>query len=847
MIKLGGFIKKISKKELSPEEEFQLVYNLIAKDFDVAYYTSHYTFDKTKYKDSIEHYIIEGTALGYNPNPLFDTNYYLANNDDVRESGLNPFYHYLLHGKSEGRFSREISFEDNPENKAHIIKEKDEGIEWLRKVIQDKNKHIEYLESKLNESIKAIHPGRLIQATEYLKYQKTKAPKQALTEDKTQVLEYFLNSNERMVFPSFTFPRISIVIILYNRAELTFSCLSSILKNVSISYELIIVDNNSSDDTSKLLDKIDNATLIRNDENRHFLLANNQAFEKIRGDFTLLLNNDTIVTENSIENAFSAIIKDDSVGAVGAKLILPDGSLQEAGSIVWQNGSCLGYGRGDNPDNLKYAFRRNVDYCSGAFLLLRSDLLKKLDGFDDRFYPAYFEETDLCLRIWEAGYKVQYCPDVKVIHFEFASSGSQDNAIELQKKNREKFIKKHSKLLKDHYPPDISFIESARHSSFAKKKGVLFIDDMVPHKDKGSGFPRANQIVNLLSKTYHVSIVSLTLPVEDSIQDIYRDINKNIEVVENVDKDNIGEFLVNNLQNSFEIIWISRPHNMEFFQDQVKKHKLDLSNVRIIYDAEALYTLRDINRSKMLGVSDAMEKFNSKLKEELALASTADEIVVVNKIDKRYFEEYTVNNKIWELNIAYDANPTVNEFHERNDVILFVGNMDHDDSPNVDSIIWFTNNVLPLVKKKNKNVKLNLVGSNLSSQLKELSNNKSVEILGRVMDLTPLYDEAKVFIAPTRFAGGSPAKAFQAAALGLPMIVTDLLQSQLEWEEGKHLLAAKVNDHKTFANHVITLLNNRATWTQLRNNALELINSNYDTKSYEKELLKITKGQDGSS
>src|SRR5262249_1916395 len=154
----------------------------------------------------------------------------------------------------------------------------------------------------------------------------------------------------------------------------------------------------------------------------HFLLAVNQAAREARGEYLLLLNNDAQLLPGSLAAAIATLESGVDIGAVGARIILLDGMLQEAGSIIWRDGSCLGYGRGDDPFAPMYMFRRDVDYCSGAFLLTPRRVWEQLGGFDEQFKPAYYDETDYCVRLWERGLRVVYEPNAAVLHYEFASS-----------------------------------------------------------------------------------------------------------------------------------------------------------------------------------------------------------------------------------------------------------------------------------------------------------------------------------------------------------------------------------------------------------------------------------------
>jgi GT2 family glycosyltransferase len=160
-----------------------------------------------------------------------------------------------------------------------------------------------------------------------------------------------------------------------------------------------IVDNNSTDKARLLLSRIKGAKIIQNTENLHFLLACNQASRVASGRYLLFLNNDTQVLADSINSSLRTIKFSEDIGAVGGKIILPNGTFQEAGNIIWQDGSCSTYGRRDEPFAPKYMFMRDVDYCSGAFLLTNRELFMNMGGFDEDYKPAYYEETDYCVRL----------------------------------------------------------------------------------------------------------------------------------------------------------------------------------------------------------------------------------------------------------------------------------------------------------------------------------------------------------------------------------------------------------------------------------------------------------------
>ena len=303
-----------------------------------------------------------------------------------------------------------------------------------------------------------------------------------------------------------------------------------------------MIDNNSTDDTSKLFSRIKGVNYIKNKENKNFLLACNQAADLATGKYLLFLNNDATIREKAIENAIKVFSEESNVGAVGARIVLLDGKLQEAGSIVWNDGSCLGYGRGQKPDHFTYMHRRFVNFCSGAFLLTPTALFRETGKFDVAFAPAYYEETDYCLSIQEQGYKVVYEPSCVIDHFEFASSDKQSSAIKLQRKNQKIFFDKHKAYISQLHPPHEDNIILARQTN--DKKRILFIEDRIPHEDLGAGFPRSNQIVNSMVRLgYDVTIYSLNFLQEDNWTDIYRDLDKKIELVTSYARANFDKFI----------------------------------------------------------------------------------------------------------------------------------------------------------------------------------------------------------------------------------------------------------------------------------------------------------------
>ena len=339
------------------------------------------------------------------------------------------------------------------------------------------------------------------------------------------------------------------------------SCASSLSsQNAGDDYELILVDNGSTDDTGKLLDRIDGAKILRNGENKGFGYACVQGAERAAGEYLCFLNNDLVLCPGALQAAVANFGHDASIGAVGGKLLFSDGRLQEAGAIIWRDGTAWGYGRGDDASSHKYSFRRPVDYCSGALLFTPRALFDELDGFDQRFAPAYYEDTDYCFKVWDKGKKVIYEPQAEVHHYESASMPSSEAANQLIADHRAKFAEKWKSKLQHQLPLAGAAIPYARIAAQATGARILYMCNQVPHRELGSDFAAANHfITRLVSEGHHVTCISMTEPLG---ADEYTDLPREVEFA---DARSDAHYVYRELLSQYDAIWITGKSSMREF------------------------------------------------------------------------------------------------------------------------------------------------------------------------------------------------------------------------------------------------------------------------------------------
>ncbi len=646
-------------------------------------------------------------------------------------------------------------------------------------------------------------------------------------------LKSFLSLENRISFEQEGKPIVSIIIVLHNKAEYTLDCLQSLSQSNYKKFNLIIIDNDSTDDTHELLDRIDGATVIRNKENLHFVKSINQNLNLCTGQYTLLLNNDAQITPGAIEHAVNAFSKDKLIGAVGGRVIRADGLLQEAGCSILSNGGCYGYGVGQNPWDPKYLFTREVDFCSGTFLMLKTEVFNAAGGFDPRYEPAYFEEVDLQIMLSKAGYKVIFDPKIVVFHAEHGSSSTLE-ASKLQIEQRKLFCKIHKNTL-PMYPNTVEAVLRAGRSQFDKRRRILVIDDDIPMDTLGTGLPRTKSILESLNElnfdvTYY-PIKKTDLPWY-KIQSV---LAEKTEIISNSGEENLLKFLIER-QTFYDFIWISRPHNLEVWNRALKGRGLKVMG-KIIYDAESLFAERELDKL-ILSEGKVLNKDQRKFveKEEQKLFADFSKVVLVSNRDKDKLTS-TSENQLHVLSIPLEVRKDTAEFEDRSNIV-FVGPLTDPSSANVHGVKWFIDSALPLLASRLPNdAKILFVGANYPELLEQYSNNKQIEFLGPIADLTPIYNNAKVVIVPTHYSAGISLKALYGASNGVPLVATTRIANELGWSIGEDILCS--DSPFNFANHVSNLYEDKDLWIKIRDSSQKRISNEYSKLNFTTNLKKI--------
>jgi GT2 family glycosyltransferase/glycosyltransferase involved in cell wall biosynthesis len=638
-----------------------------------------------------------------------------------------------------------------------------------------------------------------------------------------------IDQMEPLRFMAVAQPKVSIIIPTWNRAVYLYYCLKSLMENTfGVPYEVVVVDDRSTDETSELLNRTENIRVIKNESNLGFVKACNKGARDAKGNYLLFLNNDTQVTEDWLKAMVDLTDADQTIGAVGAKLILPDGRLQEAGSIIWRDGSALGYGRSEDPDAPPFCYLRDVDFSSGACLLVRKDIFFKLGGFDEIYSPAYYEDADLCLGIKSLGLRVVYQPEARIIHHEFVSS-SKEKSMELCLMNQGKFKEKWAKALEDHLAAGSENVLRARD----RRKGmkILVLDDVIPASLMGSGYPRANAILKDLAELGHL-VTFFPLSADSFPHQPYTDELKRMGI-EVFYGESINIYhLFHERKDFYDAVLISRPHNALRFIEELRKA---FPQAHIIYDAEAIYANREINQLRLGGIEVRERKQRKMILKELKPVKYADSIMVTSEYERRQILPFR-NRDVFVWGYPLEVEIPKQTFPERKE-LLFVGGFLASPSPNEDAMLHFARNIFPGISET-LGCRLFIVGTNRLDSIRKLGSD-SIKVTGYVEDLSVYYERSRIFVVPTRFAAGIPLKLLEAMSHGIPSVVTPLVASQLGLSEGEGVLVGK--DDADFAQKVIHLYQNESLWYELQKIALEYVRKNCDPEKMKRVLSDILK------
>lgn len=624
-------------------------------------------------------------------------------------------------------------------------------------------------------------------------------------------------------------PRVSIVIPVFDHVDHTLACLRAVVANSgAVPYEAIVVDDGSSDDTRRLGERVAGVRIVRSEENRGFVEACNLGAQAARGDLLLFLNNDTEVRPGWLAALVETFERHPRVGAVGAKLLGSDGWLQEAGGIIWADGSGWNVGRGDNPQLPEYQYLREVDYCSGACLLVPRGLFEELGGFDRRFAPAYYEDVDLCFAIRRAGLRVLYQPRAEVVHAEGVTAGRdlERGVKRFQAVNHATFVDKWAHELAQQPSPG----SDPRRARGRGRRRVLVVDARTPMPDNDAGSLRMARLLRLLvGMGCHVTF-SPEIPVygghyTDTLQ------AAGIEVL--YDAEPSFETLAQHLAehgHSYDVVLLSRFYVARNWTELVCWH---CPQAKLVFDTVDLHFVRERREATVAGQADREAGLQHIRAEELRAAQEADLTITVSEHERQILLAEAGDVAVAVLPTIHDVEPSGRGFWER-EGLVYVGSFQH--KPNGDAIVWYAREIEPLLQQALPGLVLTVIGGDVPESLAALAS-PTIRFVGQQPDLRPWFEAARLSIAPLRFGAGVKGKILTSQSFGVPVVTTPLGAEGLHARDGEELLVAE--EPGSFARAVLRLYSDPELWERMSRAGMAAVEQRFSFAVAERALRQI--------
>ena len=616
---------------------------------------------------------------------------------------------------------------------------------------------------------------------------------------------------EPFIVPSAPIPSVSVVIPVYGQIAHTLACLRAIAAHPPrTACELIVVDDGSDDATAQCLPNIEGLRYQRRAANGGFIAASNDGIAQARGDYVVLLNNDTVPQPGWLDALVDTFVRYPDTGLATAQLVYPDGRLQESGAVVFADGSAWSYGRFESAQDPRFCYVREIDYGSGAAVMLPRPLLDCLGGLDTRYAPAYYEDTDLAFAVRAAGLRTRVQPASVVVHDEGTSHGTDTGSgiKAYQRRNQVVFAEKWAAALSRHLPSGTVPSPAQLHRH---QRQVLILDEAVPQTDRDSASLRQFNLIRMLIEAgVHVVFVPTLREHAGRHTEALQQLG--VEVWYAPYLQGIAGWLHQHGPR-FEVAVLVRHHIAHACLPLLTRFA---PRARTIFDTVDLHYLRERRGAEVAGDAKRLRESEHTRQRELHVMSQVDVTLLVSEAEQAQLRQDAPHIHTELLSNLHDLAGPGQPWSQRHGLV-FVGGFRH--PPNLDAMHWFIGEVFARVRAGLPDVTLHCIGIDVPDDLRSLAaRHPGVIIHGHVPNLVPYMEGSRIAVAPLRFGAGVKGKVNLSMAHGQPVVATNCAIEGMHLRDGEDVLVA--DDSEQFAAAVIRLYQDEALWQRLSQQGL---------------------------
>lgn len=623
-------------------------------------------------------------------------------------------------------------------------------------------------------------------------------------------------------------PGVSIVIPVHGKLAYTLACLRSLAKHgAQARFEVIVVDDASPDDSAATLLQVGGLQLLHNAENLGFVGSCNAGAAAARGEFLLFLNNDTQLTPGWLDALLRCFDERADCGIAGSRLVYPDGRLQEAGGLVFADGSCWNTGRFEPRDATAYRYRRETDYVSGAALMIRRAVFQRIGGFDLRYAPAYYEDVDLAFAVRQFGLRVYYEPASTVIHCEGISAGTDLDAgmKRHQRPNQGRFVDKWRAELATQPPPGAP-LERAIH--WRRRGRVLVVDATTPEPNRDSGSLRLTAILQILDRqgwsvAFHPDDGRATPGEIATLGALGCEVLCKPEVAD------LPGWLRRH-GGGLHAVMLCRHTVAGQYVALVRRHA---PQAKLLFDTVDLHFLREQRAAELAGNTAMLRQADSSRRSELSLVGQADVSFVVSPHEQALLKELLPAARVELLSNIHEVHGCRRPHAERRDLV-FIGGFGH--PPNSDAVRWIATEILPRVRQAIPDIRVHVLGDVPDTARRELAV-PGLVFHGRVAELAPWLESCLASLAPLRFGAGVKGKINMAMSYGLPVVATSIAVEGMQLAHGCDVWVADNADG--FATAVQSLDSDTELWQRLSTAGLDNVRRHFSPEAAARTLSAV--------